>query len=262
MLDENPNYYAIIPASVRYDKELTANAKLLYGEITCLCNKEGYCLCANSYFAKLYDVTNKTISTWISQLARKGYIISDIIRKDSGEIEQRKIYILDNKNVNTYTQKSNEGINKNVNRGINKNVIDNNTSNNNININNTSNNSVQSTKSSKSKISKKDKILKMVEKKCLEFDIVDDVIDKLFEFYTVLIENNKLVSEQKVNADLSNLAKVNFNKQLKTINEALDRGWQSLNPEWLDNIGTSKQSKNTLIHHEQKIAEDVGNFKF
>lgn len=138
---------------------------------------------------------------------------------------------------------------------------------NNINIlkdNNKDNikNSVQSTKSSKSKISKKDKILKMVEKKCLEFDIVDDVIDKLFEFYSVLIENNKLVSEQKVNADLSNLAKVNFNKQLKTINEALDRGWQSLNPEWIDNIGTSKQAKNTLIHHEQKIAEDVGNFKF
>lgn len=138
---------------------------------------------------------------------------------------------------------------------------------NNINIlkdNNKDNikNSVQSTNSKKSKISKKDKILKMVEKKCLEFDIEDEVIDKLFEFYTVLLENNKLVSEQKVNADLSNLAKVNFNKQLQTINEALNRGWQSLNPEWIDNIGTSKQVKNTLIHHEQKIAEDVGNFRF
>lgn len=252
-MENTPSYYAVIPATVRYDNNLTANAKLLYGEITCLCNKEGYCWSSNSYFAKLYNVTNKTISTWISQLIQNGYIQSEIIRTESGEIEKRKIYLLDNKNVNTYAQNCNEGINKNVNRGINKNVIDNNTSNNNINISNINNKCVQSTKSSKSKISKKDKILKMVEKKCLEYDIEDEVIDKLFEFYSVLLDNNKLVSEQKVNADLSNLAKVNKDKQIKTINEALSRGWQSLNPEWLNN--NTGYQKNTLIHHEQKIAK-------
>lgn len=134
----------------------------------------------------------------------------------------------------------------------------NNIYNNNKNNNKDYNKCVQSTKSSKSKISKKDKILKMVEKKCLEYDIEDEVIDKLFEFYNVLLDNNKLVSEQKVNADLSNLAKVNYNKQLKTINEALNRGWTTLEPKWLENIGTKGQSKNTLIHHEQKIAKNKG----
>ena len=134
----------------------------------------------------------------------------------------------------------------------------NNIYNNNKNNNKDYNKCVQITNSKKSKISKKDKILKMIEKKCLEFDIEDEVIDKLFEFYNVLLDNNKLVSEQKVNADLSNLAKVNYNKQLQTINEALNRGWTTLNPEWLDNIGTGKQAKNTLIHHEQKIAKNKG----
>ena len=43
-MDENikSSYYSILPAVVRYDKDLTDKAKLLYSEITCLCNKEGF----------------------------------------------------------------------------------------------------------------------------------------------------------------------------------------------------------------------------
>lgn len=36
---EQPNYYAIILASVRYDNTLKFAEKLLYGEITALANK-------------------------------------------------------------------------------------------------------------------------------------------------------------------------------------------------------------------------------
>ncbi len=75
--EEKPSYYAIIPANVRYDKNLSANAKLLYGEITALCNDKGFCWASNKYFANLYGVSLRSISRWISILTEKGYIYSE-----------------------------------------------------------------------------------------------------------------------------------------------------------------------------------------
>lgn len=67
-------YPAIIPANVRYDKDLPANAKLLYGELSVLCQQKGFCWATNSYFAKLYDVDTRTVRRWLSALKSKGYI--------------------------------------------------------------------------------------------------------------------------------------------------------------------------------------------
>ena len=74
MAEPQRSYYAIIPANVRYDPELPANAKLLYGEITALCNERGYCWASNQYFAELYNTTTRTIRRWVSQLAERGHI--------------------------------------------------------------------------------------------------------------------------------------------------------------------------------------------
>ena len=88
------SYYAVIPAFVRYDSELTPNAKLLYGEITALCNEKGYCFASNKYFADLYSVKTRSITDWISQLKDKGYIkIKMIYKENSKEVKSREIYI-------------------------------------------------------------------------------------------------------------------------------------------------------------------------
>ena len=71
---EQPNYYAIISAEVRYDKNLTAHAKLLYAEITALLNMNGECFATNRYFSKLYSKSIVTISKWIKELIVNGYI--------------------------------------------------------------------------------------------------------------------------------------------------------------------------------------------
>lgn len=96
MNEENkPSYYAIIPAQVRYCKALKYPERLLYGEITSLMNKEGYCFANNRYFADLYDVIPGTVSRWISHLEKLGFIKVELIRDENKEIIERRIYITD-----------------------------------------------------------------------------------------------------------------------------------------------------------------------
>ena len=71
---ERPTYFATIPSTVRYDKELPPNAKLLYGEITALGYANGYCYASDQYFAELYGVTVKCVQNWLKALESKGYI--------------------------------------------------------------------------------------------------------------------------------------------------------------------------------------------
>lgn len=89
---EQPTYYAIIPANVRYDKRLSPNEKLLYGELTCLTHQDGYCFATNAYFASLYGVTVRTVQGWLKSLEQCGYI-NISYTKDSRESCLRKIYI-------------------------------------------------------------------------------------------------------------------------------------------------------------------------
>lgn len=97
-------YFVIIPSEVLYDNNLIPNAKLLYGDITALCNQEGYCWEWNSYFASKYQVSERTIQRWINNLIENGYIERDIEYFDnSKQISRRllKVKLIKEKNITT-----------------------------------------------------------------------------------------------------------------------------------------------------------------
>ena len=126
--NDRANYYSVIPANIRYDSSLRDKAKLLYGEITALCNKEGFCWASNKYFADLYGVSKTTISTLIKELADRGYINILIKRNKKNEIECRQIFITPIKeNLNTYLKNFKYPIKENLkDNNINNNIINNN----------------------------------------------------------------------------------------------------------------------------------------
>lgn len=124
-LTEKPGYYAVIPASVRYDKSLSPNAKLLYGEITALLNFKNKCFATNAYFARLYEISEVQVSRLIKQLVDGKHVFTEMSVTPKGT--ERLIYIALNINDNT-------PLIKNDNRGVIKNDKHNNKSINNASL--------------------------------------------------------------------------------------------------------------------------------
>lgn len=87
-------------------------------------------------------------------------------------------------------------------------------------------------KNSKKK-SKIDIKIESIEKKCLEYDLSDEVIELLSRFFRNLLENHKMVTDDKVNAILTRLAKVSTKTQLNAIQLSLDNGYMNIDPDWL-----------------------------
>lgn len=134
MEEEKPNYYAVIPASVRYNENLNSSQKIFYSEITALTQKTGECWASNNYFARLYKVSPSSISNWVKKLEKEDFITVEY-KKKGKEIEKRIIKIKGIQNIDYLFNKLDEGI-QNIEQGYSKNLKENNTSINNININN------------------------------------------------------------------------------------------------------------------------------
>ena len=86
---EKPNYWAVLPAAVRYDPTITAGARLLYAEISSLTDARGYCWASNSYFQQLYGISEPTVQRYLRALKAGGYIR---IQDGDGGQGRRKIY--------------------------------------------------------------------------------------------------------------------------------------------------------------------------
>ena len=139
MQTEQPSYYSILTAHVRYSTKISSLAKLFYSEITALSAKEGYCFASNAYFANNYCCSIDTVSRCIKELENAGFIRVEI---NSTLGNQRFIWAIDTKtevsvkmqepirkNADSYPQKRGEGIRKNADNNIIYNNTTNNTSN-------------------------------------------------------------------------------------------------------------------------------------
>ena len=74
MKTSQPIHDIRIPSRVCFNRQLSASAKLLYGEIAHLCEQQGSCPMSNHYFAGLYQVTLRTVTAWVDQLEEAGYL--------------------------------------------------------------------------------------------------------------------------------------------------------------------------------------------
>lgn len=119
---ERPGYYAVIPAVVRYDQNIPANAKLIYGEVSALIGPEGFCYASNAFLAGNYGFTEEAVSRMITKLIKAGYIIRELDTDASGQIIRRRLYLkvsapdgrgIDQK-INTPQPKNQEGIDQKI----------------------------------------------------------------------------------------------------------------------------------------------------
>ncbi len=135
MSTEQPSYYAILTAHVRYSTKISSLAKLLYAEITALSSKDGYCYASNIYFATNYSCSIDTVSRCIKELENAGFVRVEI-KPNLGN--RRHIWAIDTKtqtseraekpirkSADTYPQKCGDPIRKNADNNNKENNKDN-----------------------------------------------------------------------------------------------------------------------------------------
>ena len=122
-----PENYILIPAEVKNCKELKPIEKLIFGDITCLCNQKGYCWAGNRYFAELYQISKRSVSRYINHLKELNFITAVVERDANKKVIKRTIKINDNP-----IEKTDSTSGQNFLAPIDRTVQYNNTSNNNI----------------------------------------------------------------------------------------------------------------------------------
>lgn len=115
-------------------------------------------------------------------------------------------------------------------------------------------------KSKKKKKTGKEKKLDMLYKKCAEYSISDNVVELLERFITGLLEDNKRITEEKIEAILMRLVKVSESQQIKAIKFSLEKAYYDIDPQWLDNL-YNKNNGNPAIRTKSTSTQE-GREKF
>ena len=67
-------FWSVIPATVIDDMSIPANAKILYGVLSSLMRREGYCWPSNAQLAEAMHCSEDVVKRWVSALAEAGHI--------------------------------------------------------------------------------------------------------------------------------------------------------------------------------------------
>jgi hypothetical protein len=248
MEEQQKAYYAIIPANVRYDKDLAPNAKLLYGEITALCNEKGYCWASNQYFAELYGASVLSVKRWINSLVTKGYVYRTLTYKSNSKEVDKRILSIDSgikidttsvqkcydpsiKNDTTSVQKCYDPSIKNDTSPSIKNDTDNNTS-----INNTFNN----TDIYKGKKKQKSETVNSV---IAEYTENKDLQDALHDFVDMRTKARKPLTVRAMKLSLNELDKLAVDDVTKIaiVNQSIVHSWSTFYKLQNNNNGGQRQ---------------------
>ena len=81
-------FWSVIPATVLDDMQLPANAKILYGVLSSLMRREGYCWPSNAQLAAAMHCSEDVIRRWLAALQHDGHIQVRVLpnRKTGGSI--------------------------------------------------------------------------------------------------------------------------------------------------------------------------------
>ena len=88
-----PSYFVIITGPVLDQRKLADSAKILYGRVRSLSDREGYCWASNHYLAEISGCSERTIARLLAQLEEFGFIEMDEVPSDKKGGRERRIYI-------------------------------------------------------------------------------------------------------------------------------------------------------------------------
>ena len=92
-MEMEQSYFTVVPLWILQHKELTPNAKLVYGIISSLTRKSGYCYASNSYIADVLNSNATSVSKFVNQLAKLGCITIEYKYGKNKECIERRIYL-------------------------------------------------------------------------------------------------------------------------------------------------------------------------